>query len=96
MAEAEPLKAVHVVVSGMVQGVYFRASTRQVAAGMGLTGWVRNRHDGAVEAVIQGSPPAVDAMVDWCRNGPPHARVDTLDCDEIGVDRSLAGFGIRP
>ncbi len=93
---ARPLRAVHVVVRGLVQGVFFRASAREVALGMGLTGWVRNRGDGGVEALIQGPPAAVDAMVDWCRNGPPQARIDAVDREETAYDPGLTTFGIRP
>jgi acylphosphatase len=89
-------KAVRVVVRGLVQGVYFRAATREAAVGMGLTGWVRNRGDGGVEALIQGPAAAVDAMVEWCRSGPPHARVDKLERSEIAYDPGLTRFGIRP
>jgi acylphosphatase len=93
---AGPVKAVHVVVRGLVQGVFFRASAREVALGMGLTGWVRNRGDGGVEALIQGPRAAVDAMVDWCLSGPPQARVDSFDRDETAYDPGLTTFGIRP
>ena len=68
-----------VVVSGRVQGVFFRDSCQRQAAGAGVTGWVRNRNDGAVEAVFEGEPEAVDAMVRWCRTGPSGARVDRVD-----------------
>jgi len=68
-------KRVRVVVSGDVQGVGFRWSARDEAAGRGVAGWVRNRPDGRVEAVFGGSPDAVDAMVAWCRNGPRWATV---------------------
>ena len=93
---AQPLTAAHVVVRGLVQGVYFRASAREVALGMGLTGWVRNRGDGGVEARVQGPPAAVAAMVDWFRSGPPHARVDSFERDETAYDPGLTTFGVRP
>jgi len=64
-----------VVISGMVQGVFFRASARDEARRLGLTGWVRNRHDGKVEAVAEGARDRVEAFVSWCRKGPPSARV---------------------
>ena len=65
-----------VVVTGHVQGVFFRDSTTQEARRHGLAGWVTNRADGAVEAVFEGDPDAVDALVAWVRHGPPQARVD--------------------
>jgi acylphosphatase len=65
-----------VVVTGRVQGVFFRDSTRAEAERQGVAGWVRNRPDGSVEAVLEGEPDAVEAMVDWLRHGPEHARVE--------------------
>jgi acylphosphatase len=71
-------KSVRVVVSGKVQGVWFRGWTVAQARARGLSGWVRNRTDGTVEAVFAGEPAAVDAMVDACRTGPRLARVDSV------------------
>ena len=68
-----------VVVSGRGQGVFFRDSCQRVAADAGVSGWVRNRRDGAVEAVFEGDPDAVESMVTWCHQGPPHARVDQVE-----------------
>ncbi len=70
---------VRVCVTGVVQGVYFRASTQAEARQLGITGWVRNRADGAVELEAQGSSDAVDALVAWCRSGPPAARVSQVE-----------------
>jgi acylphosphatase len=70
---------VHVVVSGRVQGVFFRVSCAERARGLGIMGWVRNTDRGDVEAVFEGGPDDVDAMVEWCRRGPPGARVRTVD-----------------
>lgn len=67
-----------VVVRGRVQGVFFRDACRYVAHENGVAGWVRNRHDGAVEAVFEGDPSAVAALVAWCREGPPHAVVSEV------------------
>jgi acylphosphatase len=69
----------HVLVRGRVQGVGFRAWTERVALSHGLKGWVRNRHDGAVEAVFIGADEAVTAMVEACRSGPHGAFVEALD-----------------
>lgn len=68
----------HVLIRGRVQGVGYRAWTELVALERGLGGWVRNRHDGAVEAVFVGDAAAVRAMLSDCRRGPPTARVDHL------------------
>jgi acylphosphatase len=70
---------VRVVVSGRVQGVFFRAETRNRASSLGLGGWVRNRGDGTVEAVFEGDRERVESMVEWCRKGPAHADVENVD-----------------
>ncbi|HSF32509.1 MAG TPA: acylphosphatase [Candidatus Tectomicrobia bacterium] len=66
------------VISGRVQGVYFRASARDMARAQGLSGWVRNRLDGDVEAVVEGEAEAVQAFIAWCREGPPGAYVSDV------------------
>jgi acylphosphatase len=70
---------VRVVVHGSVQGVGFRYATVSRASSLGLGGWVRNRRDGAVEAVFEGPAERVESMVDWCRRGPSGARVDGVE-----------------
>lgn len=71
-------KAVRVVIEGRVQGVWFRGWTVDEASRRGLRGWVRNRRDGAVEALFAGAADQVDDMVQACRRGPPAARVDNV------------------
>jgi acylphosphatase len=88
--------AVRFRVTGRVQGVYFRAATRQAAEGLGLRGWVRNRGDGAVEGHLQGDEATLAAMLDWCRGGPPGAAVERLTWEPAPVDTNLTGFSIRP
>ena len=68
-----------VVVTGRVQGVLLRDSTRRVAQRHGVGGWVRNTRDGAVEAVFEGAPEAVERLVAFCREGPPGASVDEIE-----------------
>ena len=83
-----------VVVSGHVQGVFFRDSTRREAQRHGVTGWVCNRRDGAVEAVFEGPRSAVDALVAFCRSGPRGAVVsDVTTRDE--EPEGLTGFDVR-
>ena len=69
----------HVFISGRVQGVFFRYNTRREALKRGLKGWVRNLFDGRVEAVFEGDRKTVEDMLERCRIGPPHARVDRVD-----------------
>lgn len=71
-------RACHVVVHGRVQGVYYRASTAQQAQRLAVRGWVRNRRDGTVEALLAGPEDAVQQMLDWMAQGPSVARVDKL------------------
>jgi acylphosphatase len=66
-------------IHGLVQGVCYRESMRQEAQQLGVTGWVRNRRDGTVEALVQGTPRSVDAIVDWCGRGPEHAQVTSVE-----------------
>lgn len=69
----------HVWISGRVQGVFFRACTVDEAVARGVDGWVRNTSDGRVEAAFEGERSAVEAMIAWCRTGPPAARVSTVE-----------------
>jgi acylphosphatase len=91
----------HVVFRGWVQGVGFRAFVEQQAMQFGVEGWVRNRRDGvSVEAVFAGAAEAVDAVVDACRKGLPHARVDAIDqrdgtAEELAL-RKQDAFGVLP
>lgn len=65
----------HVIISGRVQGVFFRMETMQAAQRFGVFGWVRNLRDGTVEAVFEGKKSQVDRILDWCIQGPPNAHV---------------------
>jgi len=85
----------HVIISGRVQGVFFRVETQRAARRLGVTGWVRNLPDGTVEAVLEGSRGQVNAMLDWCRQGPPSARVDDLRVQEQPATGEFEGFEIR-
>ena len=82
-------------VSGRVQGVFFRATTREEAVSRNLTGWVRNTPDGLVEAVFEGERGAVESMIDWCRRGPSSARVDDVEVTWEGPTGEHTTFGIR-
>ena len=93
--EEADMKSVDVTVSGVVQGVYYRASARREGALRGLRGWVRNQSDGSVRLHLQGDPDAVDAMLDWCRVGPPAARVSRLTVSDVPADEALHSFEVR-
>ncbi len=94
MAE-DGARTVHIRIEGRVQGVGYRAWTERVAAGLSLSGWVRNRRDGAVEAVFQGPADDVSDMLERCREGPAHARVDRVEVVGDG-DEAFDGFEVRP
>ncbi len=70
-----------VVIEGRVQGVNFRAATRNQAVAAGVNGWIKNLPDGRVEAIFEGQQAAVQRMVSWCYSGPTHARVDRVHVD---------------
>ena len=84
----------HVIVSGRVQGVWFRGSTQDEAERLGIAGWVRNIPGGRVEAVFEGPADSVDAAVAWCRTGPPHAIVDSVRI-ESQEPEGLETFSVR-
>jgi acylphosphatase len=83
----------HVIIHGRVQGVFFRGTARDRAHAHGVAGWVRNRPDGAVEAVFEGAPEAVDRLVRFCEMGPPGARVARVEVIEEEPE-GLSGFGV--
>jgi acylphosphatase len=84
----------HVIISGRVQGVFFRAYARETAVSLKLTGWVRNVHDGSVEAVFEGDDKNVEAMLEWCKKGPPHATVKHVDAAEEPYGGEFRDFRI--
>ena len=89
------LARVHGIVHGRVQGVAFRANTQHQAQRLGLTGWVRNCHDGTVEFVAEGQQDKVQQFVVWCQHGPPGARVMHIELDWEAPGENLEGFDIR-
>ena len=84
--------AKHVLIRGRVQGVGFRFALVDVARETLVVGWVRNRHDGAVEAFLQGDATAAARVVDWCRRGPPGARVTDIEVNDAPPDPALRDF----
>jgi acylphosphatase len=93
MSESDRVRA-HVYVSGRVQGVYYRASTRDAAGEHGVDGWVRNLDDGRVEAVFEGEPDAVETMCTWCETGSPAADVDSVDVT-MEEPKGVEGFQVK-
>lgn len=89
-------KCIRCIVSGRVQGVFFRDATRGKALELGVNGWVRNRGDGTVEVVAAGEAMAMAALRQWLEIGPPRARVDRVVCDDVTCDGTWDGFAIRP
>lgn len=85
----------HLIVSGRVQGVFFRDETRRAASRIGVGGWVRNKADGTVEAVVEGPPADVSALIDWCREGSPMARVDRVDVAWESYQGAFDRFDVR-
>jgi len=88
-------RRVRIVVAGRVQGVGFRYSTVYEARRLSLSGWVRNRHDGTVEILAEGRPDDIEAMLTWCRLGPPGSRVHSVQHTDEPADPPLRGFDIR-
>ena len=83
-------KTHHLRIHGRVQGVWFRESMRVEAERLGVTGWVRNKPDGTVEAVVQGEDTATDALIEWAHRGPPQAQVDRVEIGE--AQGQFSGF----
>lgn len=88
-------RRVHLVISGLVQGVSYRASAQDEARGLSLAGWVRNLPSGDVEAVAEGPPEVVERFVAWCRRGPSEARVTGVALKELTEDAPLPPFQVR-
>jgi len=85
----------HVMISGRVQGVFFRAETQEKARQVGVSGWVRNTPDNLVEAVFEGEKEDVEEMISWSRHGPPAARVENVDVNRQEFKGEFDSFSIR-
>ena len=85
----------HVLISGRVQGVWFRASTKQKAEQLGIKGWVRNTSDGCVEAVFEGQVELVREIVEWCYHGPPMAKVSNVEVKTQESEDSFDRFSVK-
>ena len=89
-------RTVHVMITGIVQGVGYRAFVERQATSLGLCGWVRNRKDGSVEAIFSGEAASVDAILTACRRGPRLAMVEEVRVMERSVDGDLQEFDVLP
>lgn len=90
----EKVKA-HIVITGKVQGVFFRMETKQAAARYGVFGWVRNKSDGSVEAVFEGDKEKVNSLIKWCQAGPPFATVQNVSITWEDYRGEFKEFEIR-
>jgi acylphosphatase len=90
-----PEARLHMLISGRVQGVWYRASTRARARELSLTGWVRNLADGRVEALAEGSRDQLEALLAWCHDGPMLARVDGIEASWAGAQGGFTSFETR-
>jgi acylphosphatase len=86
----------HARVHGLVQGVYFRDTTRQTARALNLTGWVRNLSDGSVEVIAEGPRPALESLLKFLRTGPSQARVERVEAEWGAATGEFAAFHVRP
>jgi acylphosphatase len=85
----------HLFISGRVQGVWYRDSTKRQAEDLELTGWVRNRESGQVEVVVEGADVAIDKLISWCRSGPTMARVTDIRVDFEDYSGGFVGFRLE-
>ncbi len=84
----------YAIISGRVQGVFFRMETKRAADGFGVFGWVRNRRDGTVEALFEGDQDQVAAVLAWCKEGPAHAQVSDVKVDWADYTGEFSGFDV--
>jgi acylphosphatase len=94
MTSAEKVR-IRLYIQGRVQGVFFRASTRDEASSLNLKGWVRNLPDGGVEVLAEGGRKTLQKLVDWCRHGPPYAEVTQVDVLEEPYTGEFDTFDVR-
>ena len=86
---------VHILISGRVQGVWFRASTKQKAEQLGLKGWVRNTLDGNVEAIFEGPEDIINEMIEWCHRGSPLSKVTNVEIKKQKATNTFEDFSIK-
>lgn len=89
------MKRYRIIISGRVQGVWYRQSMLEVAKSLNIKGWVRNLPDGKVEACVEGEEEALKKIIQWCRIGPPHASVEDVEIEEELLSNEFKDFIIR-
>ena len=89
------LKRIHIFVTGRVQGVFFRQSTRVMGIKNNVNGWVRNLDDGRVEIVGEGEESNINSFIDWCKTGPANSRVDEFELSEENITNEFKIFEVR-
>ena len=89
------LKQIHIFVTGRVQGVFFRQSTRVIAIKNNVNGLVRNLDDGRVEIIAQGEEQNINKLIDWCRTGPANSRVDEFELKEESITEEFENFEVK-
>jgi acylphosphatase len=94
MTDDQPAR-LHLIVTGRVQGVFFRRATADEAYELGISGWARNRPDGSVEIVAEGKRRNLEMLLAWAHSGPPHARVDAVEAQWEQYSAEFAQFRVR-
>jgi len=89
------IKRIHIFVTGRVQGVFFRQSTRVMAIKNNVNGWVRNLDDGRVEIIAEGETQNINALADWCKTGPANSRVDEFELLDESPTKDFENFEVR-
>jgi len=87
-------KSVHILVTGKVQGVFFRQATKVIAIKNHVTGWVKNLESGQVEILLEGEDQNVNSIVKWCHNGPANSRVDEIKIEQYEFSGQYSGFEV--
>ncbi len=95
MNNTSDVRRIHAWISGRVQGVFYRASTHDKATALGLEGWVRNLPDGRVELVAEGPAEKIEELLEWCKQGPPGARVTNIEVEQEEPTGEFANFSVR-
>ena len=88
------MQQAHLIISGRVQGVFYRASCKEIAQSLSLTGWVRNLPTSQVEVLVQGEKEQIEKLINWCKKGPPSAKVSSVDIQWGEVKENFKGFSI--